>query len=408
MPLTPRPRHAPPGFTLVELLMAIALTLLVGSVVVRFYAGQSRAVAGAARRADAVQTARFALAAVDRDLRMIGVGTLADQPMLVYADAHTVVFNADLSTLDPDDVHSVAYAPDADPAGVRAMQPPASALPRGPGLPAMSYPSAAFRVPSGTEAPAETIAYWVSPDSSSARPNEWVLRRQVNRLPPVVVATGLVIPAGQPFFQYTWVRDASGTLDSVRAAQLPLRHDAARHGAPDDVDGALAARIDRVRAVTVRASGQFREPGPAGALRQRAVRGTTALVNVTALRRPTCGAAPDAVPSVRLLATVGGQPDYVRLAWMSASDDGAGEKDVERYLIYRRENGAPFAEPLASVPAESRSGVVYTFDDYDVKRPPTAGRPTSNDFVYGVVAQDCQPQVSPQAPTPVLAVPVVN
>ena len=88
---TPRLRA---GFTLMELLLAAVLTALVVAIVVPFLTSQSRAVAATSGRMDALQNARFAQNAIDRELRMVGVNTLGTQPMLVQADKFAVTFNA--------------------------------------------------------------------------------------------------------------------------------------------------------------------------------------------------------------------------------------------------------------------------------------------------------------------------
>ena len=83
------------------------------------------------------------------------------------------------------------------------------------------------------------------------------------------------------------------------------------------------------------------------------------------------------------------------------TDDGAGERDVDRYLVYRAINGAAFQNPIADVPATGRAGQQYSYVDYDVKRAPVPPQTPSstNSFVYAVVAQDCQPQVGTPVPT---------
>jgi prepilin-type N-terminal cleavage/methylation domain-containing protein len=389
-----------PGFTLAELLVAAVLTAVIVGAALPFVTGQPKVVAAAAARGEAAQNARFALTTLDRELRMIGTGTLATQPMLVAADPWAITFNADLVTSDASDsTWAITYDPSVDSTTAWALQPPAITLPRALG----TYPQVAFTSASGAPAGAETISYWVSPDSSSPRPNEYVLFRRVNRLAPVVVTTGIVLQPGQPFFKYLWIRpDSTAAIDTVPAGAFPLRHLAATHGAPADTGerGNLAAGVDRVRAVIVTAVGQYADPRRGGALGQRTARASTTLINVVALRRNSCGAAPDSVPVLSVVPTpLTGVPNSVTISWTSGTDDGAGERDIDRYHIYRSVNGAPFFDPIADVPAVGRAGQTYTYVDYDVKRPPVAPQtPTStNSFVYAVVAQDCQPQVGPAA-----------
>jgi hypothetical protein len=75
---------------------------------------------------------------------------------------------------------------------------------------------------------------------------------------------------------------------------------------------------------------------------------------------------------------------YVTVGWTPSIDDGAGEKDVERYAIYRRlTSQTTFDQPIGSVPGGKAS---YSFQDTDVQ--------TGQSWVYAVVAQDCTPAVS--------------
>lgn len=396
---------ARPGFTMVEMVVAVVLLAVLAGFALPFVTSQPKIVAAAAARGDALQGARFAQTTVDRELRMIGTGTLPAQPMLVYADAFAITFNADLVTRSDTNVWAVSLDPDADPGGVLALQPPAMALPRG----TLTYPQAAFAGANGVPGGAETVSFWVSPDSSTAASDDYVLWRRVNRLAPVVVTTGVVVPAGEPFFQYRYVRDSSGLIDTVPQASLPLQHLSPTHGAAADTGetARIASAIDRVRTVTVRASARFQDPRAGGGSGTRKVRASTTLINVTGLRRAACGTAPDATTPVAQLVLVAGQPDHVRVSWTSVTDDGAGERDVDRYLIYRSENGAAFGEPREDVASVNRAAFAYTFDDYDVRRTTGTGSPAANLFRYAVTAQDCQPQVASMAPTAPLTVPVV-
>jgi hypothetical protein len=152
-------------------------------------------------------------------------------------------------------------------------------------------------------------------------------------------------------------------------------------------------------------TGQYQDARPKSAIVRKTTRISTSLINMTMLNRPSCGLAPSPVTAVAWLTSVNGQPDHMNLAFTRATDDGAGERDVERYLIYRAVNGAPFGEPLDEVPANN-GGAGYVWTDADVKRT-TPSYPGSNNFQYAVVVQDCQPQVSSLAASTVVSVPTV-
>jgi type II secretory pathway pseudopilin PulG len=399
-----RPVGVRAGFTIMELLLAAVLTIAVFALAIPLLGGQSRAVAATAGRLDAAQGARFAQSTVDRELRMVGVNTLAGQPMLVQADKFAVTFNADLATRDADDMWSIYYDQDADSTTTTALQPPAMTLK---GSAAFKYPNAPQLDKSGLPGRAETVTFWVSADSSSPRANEYVLFRAVNRDAPKVVATGLYIKPGDPFFKYLWAKDSTGAIDTVPAARMPLVHTTVVHGSLADTGetASLAAQIDRVRSVVLSVTGQYQDAKAKAPVVRKTTRISTSLINMTMLNRPSCGLAPSAVTAVAWLTSANGQPDHMNLAFTRATDDGAGERDVERYLIYRSINGGAYGEPIDEVPANN-GGAGYVWTDADVKRT-TPSYPGANTFQYAVVVQDCQPQVSGQATTSGVSVPTV-
>ena len=70
----------------------------------------------------------------------------------------------------------------------------------------------------------------------------------------------------------------------------------------------------------------------------------------------------------------------VTLTWTPATDETAGEKDVEKYLIYRRTTAGSFDNALQTIPAGQ---VAYTYADATVLNDST--------YVYEVTALDCTP-----------------
>ena len=75
------------------------------------------------------------------------------------------------------------------------------------------------------------------------------------------------------------------------------------------------------------------------------------LNNAGLLNLSTCGQAPIFGKAVTPTYTVG-PPKRVTLAWGPAFDETGGEKDIERYIIYRRTSTATtFGEPYASIPS---------------------------------------------------------
>ncbi|MDH5233502.1 MAG: prepilin-type N-terminal cleavage/methylation domain-containing protein, partial [Gemmatimonadota bacterium] len=94
-------RRARPGFSLVEILVAMALTLAVFAITLPFVRAQTRALGVSAGRLDADQLARYAQRAVDHDLRL--ASAVPGQPLLVLAGPMAIAFNANLLAVDTSD-----------------------------------------------------------------------------------------------------------------------------------------------------------------------------------------------------------------------------------------------------------------------------------------------------------------
>jgi prepilin-type N-terminal cleavage/methylation domain-containing protein len=372
------------GFTLIEMMLAVTISLLVFAAAVPFFRNQTRAIDTHAGRLDAQLNARYALTAVDRDLRAAGVGIVDVQPMLVYAGPRALTFNSDLVAMDSVDAGAVSYDPDANLAETGVLQPINKiTLP----LSTLRYPDSLYRQagPTSPHSRAETISYWASLDSTSGRADQYVVFRRVNHLAPMVVARGVIIPAGQPVFRY-FKTDSLGRPIEIPQTSLPLHHSAILHGAPSDTG--RFALIDSVRIVRTRMIGLYRDSRKQKDLLDTA-QGGIRIMNAGLMNRKTCGEAP-LLGSANFVATRvrlggNGSPYVSRLTWVKAGDEAGGEKDVERYALYRRPAGAAaFGEPFASVAAGDNS---YTFDDSDVK--------SGESWQYAVSAQDCSLLNSP-------------
>ena len=99
---------------------------------------------------------------------------------------------------------------------------------------------------------AELIIYFFEPDPTTARLDDYVLRRQVNDAAPEVLARNLMKQGSTPFFRYFGKRRYTSQvseLDSVPDSDLPLFHSAEIHGSIADT--AASARGDSIRAVRV-------------------------------------------------------------------------------------------------------------------------------------------------------------
>ena len=123
---------------------------------------------------------------------------------------------------------------------------------------------------------------------------------------------------------------------------------------------------------------------------------TIQLMNAGLIRRNSCGEPPiGPAPAASVVTDAATGDPMVSITWSKSSDEGAGEKDVERYSIFKKVAGGGFGEPIASIPAGSTQ---YTFYDRAVNGGET--------LVYGVTAQDCTPSVSPMNSTGSVAIPM--
>ena len=383
-PHTLRPRT---GFTLIELLIAMTMVLLILGIGSQFFRKQSNAIAAQAGRLEAQQNGQFGLATMDRELRMAGAGVVDAQPILVQADTLALSFNANLVSKSAGDVGAVYVDVDADSDAVGIWRrSEALLLPRS----SRSYPDTTYMKAAGVPSDAETISYWLSKDSTAKKPNEYVLFRRSNNTAARMVAKGLVVNPGDSVFTYMRA-DSTGALSPIQLGFYPLFHRAPVHGSPADT-GRGSALIDSIRAVRIRFTLVHHDPKTGDALRKMET--TIRVVNSGLNRQTTCGEPPLSVSPTVTATNVGGTPS-VTVQWNKSGDEGAGEKDVERYAIYKRLVAfADFSEPFAGVPAGSST---YSFVDTDVH--------SGEIWIYGVAALDCTPNSSSVGSTVAITVP---
>jgi prepilin-type N-terminal cleavage/methylation domain-containing protein len=378
------------GFTLLEMLLSMSLMLAILGMSTQLFRKQSNTVSTQAGVLDAQQNSRFALSELERELRTAGVGVVDAQPLLVQAGALGLTFNTDLVALDTGDLSAVYINPDADSAAVDVLRTNEKIT-----LPGTSklYPDTNYMQNTGVPSNAETISYWLSHDSSSSHSNEYILFRRANARPPKVVARGILYDPLDPIFTY-YKADTAGVLTPVSAALLPVIHASPIHSAPTDTG--RSALTDSIRQVRVQFTSVYHDPRT-GQDTPRRLTSTIYLKNAGLIRHATCGNAPLSVaPTVAVTAAGSGVPQtYVTISWTPSVDDGHGEKDVERYAIYRRlSTAATFDEPFGSVVGGAST---YSFRDTDLV--------TGQSWIYGVTAQDCSPLSSPMGETTPVVIP---
>ncbi len=362
------------GFSLLEVVVAMTIVLVILSFSLPFFNSQTRAVSRASGPGDMIRGLQFAIAQLDRDLRMAGAGTYAQQPMLVQIAPLAITFNLNSSSPDSTDVRAVYWDPDSDPVTQVSMTTANTIV-----LPtsgSKTYPDTNYVI-GGILSAAETISYWFSADSSTSRTDDYIMWRRENTASPTIVVKGVIIPNGTAVFSYV-KSDTGGNITVIPNASLPKYHNAKLHGSTSDT-GAFAL-IDSVRVVNVTMTGSY-DDNRFGS-RTQTVTASIRVANSGLVQNTTCGDPPIFGRSVN--ATVLTNPLRVVLTWNAAVDEVSGEKDIEQYAIFRRDpSTTTFAEPFASVAAGLST---YNYVDTNVQ--------SGDQWVYGVAAMDCSPALS--------------
>lgn len=366
------------GFTLLELMISMTLTMMVFAVAVPFFRVQSNAVERNLGSGEASQNARFVQNAIDRELRLAGGET--GQPLIVQATPWAVSFNVDLVSRTAGDANAVYINPDADSLAVIAWtEARQAALPTG----SKVYPARDYFDAAGNPSGAETITYFLLPDATSARVDMYTVWRRVNDRDSTLVARDIHVPADTGYFFRYRRATASGALVSIPAASLPLYW--------DDTTGVA----DSIRVVDMRVSATYADERTGDVL-TRTTMASTRLLNAGLLRERTCGTSP--LPARVVTATlqydVDGNPAIVRIAWQASLEEAGGERDVSAYVVQRRLLSSTDWTTLGN--ASANGDATYAFEDFDL---------AGGDRIYGVLAQDCSPANSPLETTSTVAIP---
>ncbi|HLA90948.1 MAG TPA: prepilin-type N-terminal cleavage/methylation domain-containing protein [Gemmatimonadaceae bacterium] len=361
---TTRPRA---GFTLVEMMMAILLTMLVFAITVPFFRVQTNAVDVSAGRLDALQNARYAESYIDRELRL--AGGAPGQPIIVQAAPYAISFNVDLVSRLTSDPNATYYNPTADSLATESWAPSrAKALPTA----VKVYPAQFYNDANGNQSAAETISYFLYVDASSGRSDIFTLFRRVNDRDSTVVTRNLWIPTDTGYFFRYSRADSSGAIITIPSASLPVYWDAANHWA------------DSIRIVDMRIAGLYRDVKQAKDV-TRTVYHRVRLINAGMLQQQSCGSAPLGPVSVTATQVFDATPalTQINIAWTASLEEAAGERDVATYIVLRRLSALSDWETLGNIVATGAAN--YAFDDYNFQ-PGT--------WIYGVVSQDCSPRNS--------------
>lgn len=362
------------GFTTIELLIAMSVTLVLVALAAPLYRAQTKAVNNTAGRTDATRSATFAADAMEQDLRNVGVGSYDGQPMLVRVAIDAVSFNANMVTARTNDIVSVFYDPDADSTALGSLNTGTTVtLPNS----STTYPSTSY------VSNAETISYYVRADTGTspiAGGQRVILYRRVNRMPEEIIARNLIQTSTMPAFRY-FKRSPAGVLSEITGGALPIFHSTPKHGAAADT-GATAA-IDSIAVVRLNLISMYKDPRGSYAI--DTVTRSIRIANQGLLQRAQCGELPLVPGTPTLSLQLVGGFNAVKLIWNASGDELTGERDVEMYTVYRRLNGTiDWGEPIANVPGAGTA--TLSFVDNTVVSGAT--------YNYALSALDCTPAPS--------------
>ena len=375
------------GLTLLEMMIALVVFSFVLAGALAFLRAQGRSFSLGSQRVAMLQNARFAFDELEKDLRTAGAGAPDIQPPLIYLGGSVIAFNANYLTNTSGDVFAVYYNPDAPNGSTDAV-----GLAQRFTIPMTSviYPDTNY-LEGPVNSSSETITFYFATDSTTTRTDDYTLYRQINNLAPEVVSRNLLQTGATPFFQYYWQTVVGGvaTLAQVPNAGLPWRHTISIHLAL--ADSGLAARIDSVKAVQVSFTVTNGLSGTAE--RKRSLSRYIRLPNVGLASRQTCGDTPILGTALVANWNAGGGVD---LRWNAAVDEVSGERDLTRYVIFRRRStDLDWGDPYLSIPPAGTP--TYLFNDAAVTSGVT--------YVYGLAGQDCTPSNSTLASSAPVTIP---
>jgi len=356
------------GMTLIEMMVALVIFALVLASALGALRSQTRGFDRGADEMSVLQNMRFAADLMEQEIRAAGNNLAPSQPPVVYAGVNSVAINADLISNTPGDLYAVYVDPDASAAEVTGfLLANQQNIPQS--SPAFNYPVADYF---GNVA--ETIIFYFAPDTSTADGADFRLMRQINDQPAEVVIRNVLPHPDRPFFQY--FHETAGRLDSVPSGWYPLSHAAPAY------TGDQSVQINQLRAVEVNYTVTNGRSGAEQRTQQMSF--VVSMPNPGIAPPPNCGAAPTL--GVAVAATTGGWlgAERIDLTWPPGFDDNGGARDIERYVIWRRQGAAPWGLPYRSIPAGRTS--IYSFNDDDVV--------VGEEYQYRLAAQDCTPLLS--------------
>jgi type II secretory pathway pseudopilin PulG len=370
------------GMTLIELTVATLVSLIVLSVALGFFTTEGRTLRAGSGQFALTQNYRMALSTLASQISEAGANTAGGQPTLVYAGPNAIAINADYTSPALNDIFAVTVDTAAPVAETEALQ-KGDAL-QIPGS-SFTYPDTSYKMAS-TNSTAETMLFFFLGDSTTTRTDDYVLYRQVNKGPRAVIARNILKTGSLPFFEYLYSMSHDTMPVTVEVyGSAEMKHTAPVHGRGDGPkpDTGAVAIIDNIRGVRVNLTTTDGTTGSGE--RTRAVSRVILLPNAGLARLESCGE--DPTLGVTMSAVVITSPPTVTLKWNAAVDEAGGEKDVMRYVIWKRLRPSTiWGPPYVSIPAGLSS---YQYADNEVVH--------GSAYDYAIAAQDCTPSASAQS-----------
>lgn len=348
------------GFSLVEMLVAMTITMAVFAITLPFVRAQTRSLGSTAGRLDADQVARFAMRAVEQDLRR-AAGEYG-QPTLVAAGPMLLVFNANLRMADTLDVGA------RDDEVVGAVLGAAWPLARAAALPTQAtvYPTQDYVNADGDTTRTETVSYYLVADTAADISDTYALYRRYNDQAASEIVSGLYLPGTPVFFTYFRV-------DGSLLSPLPT----------DTVLVWTDTLLARVRTIGLEATGVYYNKFDATTT-TRTISTRLTLPVAPETETTGCFGAPSALGGTPSAAALASGPRGVTLSWSAAATDTSGSwADDWHYEVARRPAGGAWSR-IAIVSATGAGS--YAYVDY-------VGT-LSGTYEYGVSVIGCRGQRS--------------
>ncbi|MCX5752040.1 MAG: prepilin-type N-terminal cleavage/methylation domain-containing protein [Candidatus Krumholzibacteria bacterium] len=394
------------GFSLLEMMIALTVGALLIMISYNVLTSQKKAGEAQNQIVSAQQNASVSLETLMRDLRLAGtnIDDFDKQPIFVDAAPYQVIFNADVSS-GSFGVPSM---------GKTQAVPLSSGAFYSPG----DYPGENLGTRERYNNGAETIRYTFDRDANglvnssdryteTQNPADYALMREENGTRIDMIAYGLRgrenYPDGQlpePLFKYYGDFLSNGTIrlwgDTDNNGALSQAEIAAMTRVPQNQHGKIIEVAVNVEAESPNIEASYVGPhSTSGAERKyRSIVMTSKIrprnVGTGSANLHACGNPPASPTGLSGSDTPRDAGESITLAFAKSTDETAGERDIDTYSLYRREEGQVEWTCINSIAPTGAAS--YAIND-DVHSP-GGGPVIDTPYYYMVTAWDCRPQES--------------